>query len=100
MLKKLLSPLVFLIFSQQLLAQTSLPVIKATSKSAKIKDGDKITGWSLSPEAKLDVFVANRTRKTVRITFYKPLERIKSEEILFKLCINTLTCAKFSVKSV
>ena len=74
MLKKLLYCLVFLIFSQQLLAQTLLPVIKATSKSAKIKDGDKITGWSLSPEAKRDVFVANRTRKTVKITFYTGID--------------------------
>ena len=74
MLKKLLYSLVFMMSTQQLLSQTQLPIIKATSKSAKIKDGNKITGWSLSPEAKPDVFVANRTRKTTKITFYTDID--------------------------
>ena len=74
MLKKLLNSVVFLILTQQLLAQTQLPILRATSKSAKIKDGDKITGWSLSPEAKPDVFVANRTRKMTKITFYTDID--------------------------
>lgn len=74
MLKKILYCLVFLIFSQQLLAQKPLPILRATSKSAKIKDGDKMTGWSLSPEANPDVFVANRTRKTTQITFYTDID--------------------------
>jgi hypothetical protein len=74
MLKKFLYCLVFLIFNQQLLAQKPLPILRATSKSAKIKDGDKMTGWSLSPEANPDVFVANRTRKTTQITFYTDID--------------------------
>jgi Aspartyl protease len=58
------------------LAQSKPILIKATSKSAKIKDGDKMSGWSLSPEIKPDVFVANRTRKTKNITFYTDIDSI------------------------
>lgn len=76
MLKKLFYCSVFLILTQQLSAQTKLPIIKATSASAKIKDGDKITGWSLSPEAKPDVFEANRSRKTKKVTFYTDIDSI------------------------
>ena len=76
MLKKLLYCIVFLMLTLQLLAQTQLPILYATSKSAKIKDGDNITGWSLSPEAKPDVFVANRSRKAKKVTFYTDIDSI------------------------
>jgi len=69
--------LLFLI--QPVFAQTKLPVIKATSKSVAINDGGYLdkNAWSLSPQIKLDVFTADRTRKTKWVTFYTDIDSIK-----------------------
>ncbi len=60
-------------------AQSKLPIIKATSKSVTINDGGFIdkNGWSLSPEAKPDVYTADRTRQTKWVTFYTDIDSIK-----------------------
>jgi len=60
-------------------AQTSLPIIKASSKAVTIKDGDVLTknAWSLSPRLKPDVYTADRTRKTKWVTFYTDLDSIR-----------------------
>lgn len=63
---------------QSALAQLKLPVIKATSKSASIKDGNYLdNGWTLSPKIKPDVYTADRTRKTKLVTFYTDIDSIK-----------------------
>lgn len=61
------------------MGQSKLPVIKATSKSVSIKDGgflDKNT-WSLTPQAKPDIYTADRTRETKWVTFYTDIDSIR-----------------------
>jgi hypothetical protein len=67
------------LFSQSVFAQSKLPVIKATSKSVAINDGGYLdkNAWSLNPNIKLDVFTADRTRKTKWITFYTDIDSIR-----------------------
>ena len=71
--------LIFLFLIQPVFAQTKLPVIKATSKSVAINDGGYLdkNAWSLSPKIKLDVYTAERTRKTKWVTFYTDIDSIK-----------------------
>jgi hypothetical protein len=60
-------------------AQSKLPVIKATSKSASINDGgflDK-NSWSLSPGIRPDVYTADRTRQPKWVTFYTDIDSIR-----------------------
>jgi hypothetical protein len=62
-----------------LCAQTALPVIKANSKRVSIRDGafyDK-DGWTLTPDAKPDVYTADRTRKAKWVVFYTDLDSIR-----------------------
>ena len=67
------------LWAQTLLAQSTLPIIKATSKKVSINDGGLLdkNGWSLSPKIKLDVFTADRTRKTKWVIFYTDIDSIK-----------------------
>jgi hypothetical protein len=64
---------------QSVFAQSKLPVIKATSKSVAINDGGYLdkNAWSLNPKIKLDVFTADRTRKTKWVIFYTDIDSIK-----------------------
>jgi hypothetical protein len=73
----LLLPLLFL--SSFSIAQKKLQVIKATSKSVAIKDGNELdkNAWTLSPKARPDVFTAERTRKTKYVIFYTDIDSIK-----------------------
>lgn len=72
-----LLPVIFL--TTLSLAQTRLPVIKASSKRVSIKDGDLLSknAWSLSPKSRPDVYVANRTHKTKWVTFYTDIDSIR-----------------------
>jgi hypothetical protein len=68
-----------LLYLQTALAQTTLRVIRATSKKITINDGgflDK-NAWTLSPGARPDVFTADRTRKTKWVTFYTDIDSIR-----------------------
>jgi hypothetical protein len=67
------------LFGQVVFAQSKLPVIKATSKSVAINDGGYLdkNAWSLNPNIKLDVFTADRTRKTKWVTFYTDIDSIR-----------------------
>jgi predicted aspartyl protease len=76
MLKKIILLAITTIIYVQLPAQSKLPIIKATKKTVKIKDGDKMSGWNLSPEIKPDVFVASRTRLSKKVTFYTDTDSI------------------------
>ncbi|MDB5088430.1 MAG: hypothetical protein JWR09_2424 [Mucilaginibacter sp.] len=76
---KYLHLLFALLLTQSIFAQTTLPVIKATSKKVAINDGgilDK-NAWSLSPGARPDVYTAERSHKTKWVTFYTDLDSIK-----------------------
>jgi hypothetical protein len=70
-------PLIFL--STFSIAQNKCKVIKATSKSVAIKDGDELdkNAWTLSPKARPDVFTADRIRKTKYVTFYTDIDSIR-----------------------
>ena len=60
-------------------SQSKLPVIHAGSKGVSIRDGgflDK-NGWSLSPGARPDIYVSDRTRKTKWVVFYTDIDSIK-----------------------
>jgi hypothetical protein len=70
---------VIVLFMSPINAQSKLPIIKATSKSVTINDGGLVDkgGWSLSPEAKPDVYTADRTRQTKWVVFYTDIDSIK-----------------------
>ncbi|MEO7211310.1 hypothetical protein [Mucilaginibacter sp.] len=59
--------------------QARLPLIKATSKNVAINDGGVLDreAWTLSPNIKLDVFTAERTRKTKWVTFRTDIDSIR-----------------------
>ena len=74
MTQKLNILVVLLIIGQSLFAQQKLPIVKATSKIADIRDGAvfKKAYWTISPDAKPDIFIT--TNKT--ITFYTDKDSI------------------------
>lgn len=62
-----------------LYGQSKLPIIKANSKKVAIKDGDILDkdAWTLSPTAKPDIYICNRTREVKWVTFYTDIDSIK-----------------------
>jgi hypothetical protein len=76
-MKKLL--FILLIFSTNVWSQRKLLIIKATSKTASVNDGGVLNKnfWRLVPEAKPDIYTADRTRKTKWVTFYTDIDSIK-----------------------
>lgn len=60
-------------------AQSSLPVIRANSKSISIRDGDFLDkdSWTLNPTLRPDTYSADRTRKTKYVTFYTDVDSIR-----------------------
>ena len=71
--------LLLLAVSTMLYSQKKLPVIEATSTHVSIRDGgflDK-NAWRLSPKARPDIYVADRTRKTKWVTFYTDRDSIR-----------------------
>ncbi len=77
-MKKIFLLSAFLLGCHLLFGQTKLPLIKANNASVTIKDDTEISknSWTLSPEAKPDIYVANRTRSTKTVTFYTDLDSI------------------------
>lgn len=55
-----------------------VPVIKASSNAVDIRDGEDFQkgAWHISPEAKPDVYYANRYRRTKRVAFYTDIDSI------------------------
>ncbi|MCQ6956632.1 hypothetical protein [Mucilaginibacter aquariorum] len=76
---KYIALLISFLWVQSVFAQSKLPVIKATSKNVAINDGGYLdkNAWSLNPNIKLDVFTADRTRKTKWVTFYTDIDSIR-----------------------
>jgi len=73
-------PLLLLILSSHgLFAQSTLPLIRATSRQVSINDGgylDKNT-WNLSPKARPDIYTADRARHAKWVTFYTDIDSIR-----------------------
>jgi hypothetical protein len=65
--------------TQSVFGQRKLPVIQAHSEKVAIRDGAYLdnNAWTLAPEAKPDVFTADRTRRTKWVTFYTDSDAIK-----------------------
>jgi len=78
-MKQYLYLILFTLFTQSLLAQSKLPVIKATSKNVAINDGGVYMrdAWNLSPKARPDIYTADRTRETKWVTFYTDMDSIR-----------------------
>ena len=76
---KYLPLFILFFFGRSVVAQSKLPVIKATSKKVAINDGGYLdkNGWSLAPKIKPDVFTADRTRKAKWVTFYTDIDSIR-----------------------
>jgi C-terminal processing protease CtpA/Prc len=70
--------LVFNLSVTSIIAQQSLPVIKATATNVKIKDGYVIREgvWNLSPETKPDVYEVLRPDSEHQVTFYTDADSI------------------------
>ena len=68
-----------LLYSQSVLGQRNLPIIRANSKKIAIKDDDYLdkNAWSLAPKIRPDIYKAERTRKTKWVTFYTDIDSIK-----------------------
>jgi len=76
---KLLFSVIALLIGYTIHAQNKLPVIKAGSTNVSISDGgyfDK-NAWSLSPKARPDTYIADRTRRTKWVIFYTDIDSIK-----------------------
>ena len=73
---KLLFTVVICFLGQILAAQEKLPVIRATSKTVDIRDGDNFQrgSWTIAPEAKPDVYTTSS--KGERVTFYTDKDSI------------------------
>ena len=69
---------VIISFIQPLYAQQELPVIKATSKTVDVKDGDVYQKgiWNLSPENKPDIYFALELVHEKKISFYTDIDSI------------------------
>jgi hypothetical protein len=76
MAKKIIVIILCLVAGQLLLAQGNLPVIKATSKSVDIRDGEDFNknGWKISPEIKPDIYTTSSKGK--KVTFYTDKDSI------------------------
>lgn len=59
--------------------QQTLPIIKAHSKNVSINDGGFLdqNAWSLSPETKPDIYIADRSSKSKWVVFYTDIDSIK-----------------------
>jgi hypothetical protein len=68
----------FLLLTTLTPAQSRLLILKATSKKAFINDAGYLdTNWRLSPQARPDVYTADRTRKAKWVTFHTDIDSIR-----------------------
>jgi hypothetical protein len=70
--------ILIIFFGQSIMAQSSLPMIRATSKLVDIRDGDNYRKdyWTITPTAKPDVYTTSNHGKNKRVTFYTDLDSI------------------------
>jgi C-terminal processing protease CtpA/Prc len=74
---------VIISFIQTLYGQQELPIIKATSKTVDVKDGDVYQKgiWNLSPENKPDIYFALEPVHEKKISFYTDIDSISFDVI-------------------
>ncbi len=65
------------ISTQEVLSQTSLPVIRAKKRNVAIRDGKSFTkhAWNISPEINPDIYIAKN--KNSYVTFYTDIDSIR-----------------------
>jgi len=73
---KIIYTIAFVLSVNILSAQEKLPVVKATSKIADIRDGDNFlkSYWKITPEAKPDIYITSS--KGRKVTFYTDRDSI------------------------
>jgi hypothetical protein len=78
MKRKITFAILFIFFGQSIMAQSPLPMIRATSKMVDIRDGDDYRKdyWTITPTAKPDVYTTSNPGKTKKITFYTNVDSI------------------------
>src|ERR1700722_7387215 len=76
---KYFSILILILLARGLVAQSTLPLIRATSRQVSINDGGYLdkNSWNLSPTARPDVYTADRTRHAKWVTFYTDIDSIR-----------------------
>src|SRR5690349_9926660 len=77
-MKKFLVALVLIAAHYMVIAQQTIPLIKATSKSVDVRDGDEFMKghWVIMPEVKPDIYYPNRCKCTKQVTFYTDMDSI------------------------
>ncbi len=80
-IKNLLSCLCLLAFCHLGLAQSELPVLRSSSSTLTIQDGDKVREnyWSLDPNLELDIYTADKTMQTKRVSYMSDIDTISFE---------------------
>ena len=73
---KIIYTIAFVLFVNILSAQEKLPVVKATSKIADVRDGDNFlkSYWKITPEAKPDIYITSS--KGRKVIFYTDRDSI------------------------
>jgi hypothetical protein len=106
MAKKLILFLSLIFMVQLLSAQQKLPLIKATSVSVDIKDGGTFTknAWTITPEAKPDVYTTAYSKGAKKITFYTDKDSISfnvkpNAYFLFNILLNNKDTALTGILS-
>jgi hypothetical protein len=86
---------VFILTATLLQAQQHLPLIKATSVSVAIRDDNEYrkNAWTITPEAKPDVYTTAFTKRTKKVTFYTDQDSISfavkpNSYYLFNILLN------------
>ena len=91
---------------QFLFAQKNIPTIKATSKSVDIRDAGVLSknAWTISPDAKPDVYTTSFSKKSKKITFYTDRDSISfdvkpNSYFLFNILLNNKDTALTGILS-
>ncbi|MEM6348592.1 MAG: hypothetical protein AAF927_32210 [Bacteroidota bacterium] len=63
------------------LAQNELPVLRSSSPTLSIQDGDKVREnyWHLDPDLALDVYTADKTMQTKRVSYMSDIDTLSFE---------------------
>ena len=106
MTQKLSLLIVFFLTAPLLFAQKNLPLIKATSVSVDIKDGNVFTknAWTITPDAKPDVYTTAYSKGAKKITFYTDKDSISfnvkpNSYFLFNILLNNKDTALTGILS-
>jgi hypothetical protein len=95
MKKQILLLFILLTMGHLLIAQQTMPIIKAHSKLVDIRDGEFFSkgNWTISPELKPDVYTANKSKKPKKVTFITDIDSLSftiepNKRYDFKILLN------------